>query len=118
MLAFHGVIGGRGGTINAMIGRWILGGVPDMASALPREREGSDPMTQRTRKFVGAVALLLFLTVYALAAMMVAIALQVNGSKLAEIVYYPVAGLLWVLPSMWLVSWMQRPDAPPPARQP
>lgn len=70
-------------------------------------------MTLRTRKFVGAIALLVFLALYALAAMMVAIVLQVGGSKVAEIVYYPVAGLLWVLPAMWLVRWMQRPDAPP-----
>lgn len=68
-------------------------------------------MTLRTRKLVGAIALLVFLAVYALAAMMVAIALQVNASKLAELIYYPVAGLLWVLPAMWLVRWMQRPDA-------
>jgi len=68
-------------------------------------------MTLRTRKLVGAIALLLFLTFYALAAMMVAIVLQVNASKLVELIYYPVAGLLWVLPAMWLVKWMQRPDA-------
>lgn len=68
-------------------------------------------MTLRTRKFIGAIALLVFLTVYALAAMMVAIVLQVRDSKLVELLYYPIAGLLWVLPAMWLVKWMQRPDA-------
>jgi hypothetical protein len=68
-------------------------------------------MTLRTRKLVGAIALLLFLTVYALAAMMVAIMMQVGASKVAELVYYPVAGLLWLPPAMWLVKWMQRPDA-------
>lgn len=67
-------------------------------------------MTLRTRKFVGAVALLVFLALYALAAMMVAIALQVSASKTVELIYYPVAGLLWVLPAMWLVKWMLRPD--------
>lgn len=67
-------------------------------------------MTLRTRKLVGAIALLVFLAVYALAAMMVAVVLQVSASKLVELIYYPVAGLLWVLPAMWLVRWMQRPD--------
>lgn len=67
-------------------------------------------MTIRTRKFVGAVLLLVFLAVYALAAMLVAVALQVNGSKMAEMVYYVVAGLLWVLPAGWLIRWMQKPD--------
>lgn len=68
-------------------------------------------MTLRTRKLVGAIVLLVFLALYALAAMMVAIALQVNASKLVELIYYPAAGLLWVLPAMWLVKWMLRPDA-------
>jgi hypothetical protein len=68
-------------------------------------------MTVRTRKLVGAIALLAFLAVYALGAMMVAVALQVSASKLAEVVYYPLAGLLWLPPAMWLVRWMQRPDA-------
>jgi hypothetical protein len=67
-------------------------------------------MTIRTRKLVGAILLVIFLSIYALAAMMVAIVMQVSASKVAELVYYPVAGLLWVLPAMWLVRWMQRPD--------
>lgn len=70
-------------------------------------------MTIRKRKFVGAIVLVLFLAVYALAAMMVAVVLQVSGSKLAELVYYPIAGLAWLPPAMWLVKWMQRPDAAP-----
>jgi len=70
-------------------------------------------MTVRMRKLVGAIALLVFLAVYALAAMLVAAALQVSASKAAEVVYYPVAGLLWVLPAMWLVRWMQRSDPEP-----
>lgn len=68
-------------------------------------------MTLRTRKLVGSILLIAFLAVYALAAMLAAVVLQINGSKVAEIVYYPLAGLLWVLPAMWLVKWMQRPDA-------
>ena len=68
-------------------------------------------MTIRTRKLVGAIALILFLAIYALAAMMAAIVLQVSESKVVELIYYPVAGLLWVPPAMWLVKWMQRPDA-------
>jgi hypothetical protein len=68
-------------------------------------------MTLRTRKLVGAIALLVFLVIYALAAMMAAIVLQVSASKIVELVYYPVAGLLWLPPAMWLVKWMQRPDA-------
>lgn len=67
-------------------------------------------MTNRTRKFIGAIALLVFLIVYSLAAMMVAIALQVNSSKLAEVLYYIVAGLAWTIPAGAIIWWMQQPD--------
>lgn len=67
-------------------------------------------MTMRTRKLVGAILLLLFLAAYSLVAMLVAVVLQVNGSKIAELAYYVVAGLLWVVPAGWLVKWMQKPD--------
>ena len=67
-------------------------------------------MTNRTRKFIGAIALLVFLTVYALAAMMVAVVMQVNASKLAEVIYYLVAGLAWTIPAGVIVWWMQQPD--------
>jgi hypothetical protein len=67
-------------------------------------------MTMRTRKLVGAILLLLFLAAYSLVAMLVAVVLQVNGSKIAELAYYVVAGLLWVVPAAWLVKWMQKPD--------
>jgi len=69
-------------------------------------------MTQRQRKFLGTIALLLLIAVYALIAMGVAIVLQVhNVSKFAELSYYVVAGLLWVLPAGLLISWMQKPDS-------
>jgi len=71
-------------------------------------------MSQRMRKLAGAIILVAFLSVYALAAMMAAIVLQVSANKLVELVYYPVAGLLWLPPAMWLIKWMQRPDAEPP----
>lgn len=68
-------------------------------------------MTQRTRKLVGTLLLLMLVVVYALLALAVAIVLQVNASKAAELVYYVVAGLLWVLPAAWLIKWMSKPDA-------
>jgi hypothetical protein len=66
-------------------------------------------VTPRTRKLVGTIALLVFLTVYALAAMVTAIILQVSASKAVELAYYVIAGLLWVIPAGLLIKWMQRP---------
>lgn len=64
----------------------------------------------RTRKLAGTIALLIFLAVYALAVMLLAVVLQVSGSKLVELGFYIVGGLAWVVPAAWLVRWMQRPD--------
>jgi len=70
-------------------------------------------MSIRTRKLVGTILLFVFIAAYALVAMAVAMVLQVNASKLVELAYYVIAGLLWVLPAGWLIRWMQRPDASP-----
>jgi len=64
----------------------------------------------RTRKLIGAIALLIFLTVYALLAMMVAIALQVSASKLVEVLYYAIAGLAWTVPAGAIIWWMQQQE--------
>jgi hypothetical protein len=65
-------------------------------------------MTPRTRKLMGTIFLVTFLAVYAFVAMMIAIVLQVNASKIVEFTYYVLAGLLWVIPAAAIVTWMQR----------
>ena len=70
-------------------------------------------MSQRLRKFLGAIALLVFLSVYALLAMAFAAAVLPGAGHLQQLAYYAVAGLVWVIPAGILVRWMQRPDAKP-----
>jgi hypothetical protein len=61
------------------------------------------------RKLVGAILLLLVIAIYSLAAMAAAIILQVNeANKTVELIYYVVAGLLWVLPAGLIIKWMQK----------
>jgi type IV secretory pathway protease TraF len=81
-----------------------------MHNAMLRRGKGKRDMRMRTRKLIGTIALLAFVIAYAFAAMMVAIALQVNASKIAEVIYYFVAGLAWVVPAGALIWWMQKPD--------
>ncbi len=69
-------------------------------------------MNMRTRKLIGAVLLLIFLTVYAFLALAVAVVLQVSESKWVEPAFYFIAGLAWVIPAGILVRWMVRPDEP------
>lgn len=69
-------------------------------------------MSLRMRKLVGTVMLFVMITIYALIAMVVAVALEVNTtSKTVELVFYFVAGLLWVLPAMWIIKWMSQDGA-------
>lgn len=71
-------------------------------------------MKDRTRKLAGAVALLIFLAVYTILALAVAVVLQVNTTnKLVELAFYVVAGLIWVVPAAWIVSWMSRSSPGP-----
>lgn len=70
-------------------------------------------MTIRTRKLIGTILLLAFIALYALAAMAVAIVLQVNDSKWLELAFYIIGGLAWVIPAALLVRWMVRPDDMP-----
>ena len=66
-------------------------------------------MTPRTRKLVGTIALIVMITVYAFAALAVAVVLQVsNVNKAVELAFYMIAGLLWVLPAGILIKWMQK----------
>lgn len=65
-------------------------------------------MNMRTRKLVGAIGLLVLIAVYSLLAMLAAVVLQVNASKAVELLYYIVAGLLWVIPAAVIIKWMQK----------
>lgn len=66
-------------------------------------------MTPRTRKLLGAIMLIVFLTIYSLLAAAAAVVLQVNAGPWLELVYYIVAGLLWVLPAGLIIKWMSKP---------
>ena len=67
-------------------------------------------MPIRIRKLVGAVLLLVLVSVWALLAMALAQSVLTAGSHWLGLLYYVVAGLGWVLPAMPLIRWMQRPD--------
>jgi hypothetical protein len=71
-------------------------------------------MPIRLRKFIGAIALLVLVTFWALLAMAVAQFPAIKDNGVAEVLYYVIAGLGWVLPAMPLIRWMLRPDAPKP----
>ena len=71
-------------------------------------------MPQRLRKLIGTLILVVFVTLYALTAMTVAAAKLPGASGLVQLLYFVVAGLVWVVPALPLVVWMQKPDRPAP----
>jgi hypothetical protein len=70
-------------------------------------------MPPRLRKFIGAIALLVLVCVWALLAMALAQSALTNVNGFIAALYYVVAGLGWVLPAMPIVWWMARPDKKP-----
>lgn len=64
-------------------------------------------MSIRIRKLIGAIALLVLVTVWALLAMAVAQFVFASPNSVAAWIFYVVAGLGWVLPAMPLIKWME-----------
>lgn len=67
-------------------------------------------MSSRVRKLIGTVTLLVFLALYVWAAGAIGSGQIVEAHGLAQLAYFLVAGLLWVIPAGLLIRWMQRPD--------
>jgi hypothetical protein len=69
-------------------------------------------MSQRTRKLIGTVLLIVLISIYSLLALGVAGILEVRGvNAFVEFAYYVIAGLLWVLPAGLIIKWMSKPDS-------
>ena len=67
-------------------------------------------MSIRARKFVGTIALIVLVAVWALLAMALAQSILTDINGFVAALYYIITGLGWVLPAMPLISWMARPD--------
>ncbi len=68
-------------------------------------------MKMRTRKAIGTVATVVFITVYCLVVMALGGIFVVGRGFLAELPFYLIAGLAWLPFVMAIIKWMSRPDA-------
>lgn len=68
-------------------------------------------MRRRSRKFVGAIVMIVFVCVYALAAMALAQGRVQDLPKLAQTLVFAALGISWIFPLMPLIRWMERLDA-------
>jgi hypothetical protein len=68
-------------------------------------------MSQRTRKLIGTILLIVMITIYSLFALGVAGFLEIrNVNAFVEFAYYVIAGLAWILPAGVIIKWMSKPD--------
>ncbi len=67
-------------------------------------------MNVRQRKFVGILLVLAVLVGYAVLAVSLGDVLIGDASTTVQLIYFAVAGLLWVVPAGLVIRWMQRPD--------
>ena len=65
-------------------------------------------MPQRLRKFIGMVALVALVIIYALVAMAVASARLAESPWYVHLAFFGLSGLVWVVPAMFIISWMER----------
>lgn len=70
-------------------------------------------MRRRHRKLVGSIGMIIFIIVYALIVMVIAQGRIQDAPKLAQTLFFLVAGLIWVVPLLPLIRWMERRDAEP-----
>ena len=68
-------------------------------------------MSPRTKKLIGAIIMLVWISVYALIAMIVALKVLPHANGLIAFVYYAVAGTIWIIPIGLMLPWMNR-EAP------
>ena len=66
-------------------------------------------MSVRTRKLIGTAVLLAFLALYALVVASIGAGRITTAAPLAQLAFFFVAGLAWVVPAGLLIRWMQRP---------
>jgi uncharacterized protein DUF2842 len=67
-------------------------------------------MRRRTRKLIGTLAMLTFVLVYAPLAMALAESRIRDAPRVLQALAFAVLGLVWVVPLLPLIRWMQRPD--------
>lgn len=67
-------------------------------------------MSQSFRKIFGALLILALMAIYAIVATAVASANLADSGTWVHLLYFLVTGLIWILPAMYIIRWMLKPD--------
>ncbi|MCA1489940.1 DUF2842 domain-containing protein [Sinorhizobium alkalisoli] len=66
-------------------------------------------MPVRLRKLIGTILIIILVITYALAAVTFASLLLGASAWWAHLLYFFFTGLLWILPAMLIIKWMEKP---------
>lgn len=70
-------------------------------------------MTPSIKKLIGTIVTLIWLPIYALLAMGVAVRVLPNAPWYVALLYYMIAGTIWIIPIGLMFPWMSREKSPP-----
>lgn len=65
-------------------------------------------MSPRTKKLIGAMVMLVWIPVYAIIAMGVGVHVLPRAHWIVMLLYYALAGTLWIIPIGLMFPWMNR----------
>ena len=66
------------------------------------------PLSPHVKKLIGTLVTLAWLFVYVLIAMSIGVRVLPHANWLVELLYYALAGTLWIIPVGLLLPWMYR----------
>lgn len=66
-------------------------------------------MNVRLKKLIGSVLIVIIAILYALVATTIAASKLADASGWVHLIYFLFTGLLWIVPAMFIISWMMRP---------
>lgn len=70
-------------------------------------------MPARVRKFIGVFLMIGLVALYAILAVTIATYKLADSEWYIHLLYFFFTGILWVLPAMWLIKWMEGPVKAP-----
>ncbi|MCO4319642.1 DUF2842 domain-containing protein [Phyllobacterium sp. 21LDTY02-6] len=66
-------------------------------------------MPVRLKKLIGTFFLVALVCIYAVVATVFAVALLADSSPWIHLLYFFGTGIFWVVPAMFIISWMEKP---------
>ena len=66
-------------------------------------------MPVRLRKLIGSFLIVVLVVIYALAATTVATYRLAESPWWVHLLYFLISGLVWVIPAMFIIRWMEGP---------